>query len=316
MTDLPPQPIVNAFTVDVEDYYQVSAFESVVGRAEWDGYPSRVEANTDRLLGILGEFGVRGTFFVLGWEAERRPGMVRRIAAAGHEVASHGYDHRLVYDQTPVEFRDDVRNAKHLLEDTTGRAVTGYRAPSFSITRRSLWALDVLAEEGFAWDASIFPIHHDRYGIPNAPRHPFSVRQFSKVGPGLNSEAKMLAEPGLGSARQTVGAPPEQRGLIEIPASTIRLAGQNLPVGGGGYFRLLPYRWTSWSIRRVNTREGRPVVFYVHPWEVDPKQPRLSAGRLSRLRHYRNLGKTEPRLRRLLREFRFGGIGRALLGET
>jgi polysaccharide deacetylase family protein (PEP-CTERM system associated) len=266
-------------TVDVEDYYQVSAFESVVDRSRWDTYESRVEANTDRLLGIFAEFGVHATFFVLGWEAERRPGLVRRIASAGHEIASHGYGHRLVYDQTPEQFRDDVRKGKRLLEDVTGAAVVGYRAPSFSITRRSLWALDILIEEGYTWDASIFPIRHDRYGIPEAPRHPYMVRP----------------------------------GLIEVPASTIRLAGQNLPIGGGGYFRLLPYRWTRFGIRRLNVVEGKSAIFYLHPWELDPSQPRLNASVLSRLRHYRHLDQTESRLRRLLSDLRFDSVGTAVL---
>lgn len=267
-------PIINAMTVDVEDYYQVSAFERVVPREAWPTFESRVSANTDRLLGIFAEAGVRGTFFVLGWEAERDPAIVRRIAAAGHEVASHGTGHRLVYDQSPEEFREDVRRARGVLQAASGQAVNGYRAPSFSITGRSLWALDVLADEGYTYDTSIFPIRHDRYGIPTAPRHPHRVRP----------------------------------GLLEVPASTIRLAGQNLPVAGGGYFRLLPYWWTRFGIRRLNDAEGKPAIFYVHPWEVDPGQPRLDASRLSRFRHYRNLAETEGRLRRLLSEFQFGTI--------
>jgi polysaccharide deacetylase family protein (PEP-CTERM system associated) len=274
--------IVNAMTIDVEDYFQVSAFESVVAPDRWNEYESRVAANTDRVLGILADTGVRATFFVLGWVAERDPSIVRRIAAAGHEIASHGYGHRLVYDQTPAEFRDDVRRAKALLQDASGAPVLGYRAPSFSITGRSLWALDVLTEEGFRYDASIFPIRHDRYGIPSAPRHPYYARP----------------------------------GLLEIPASTIRLAGTNLPVGGGGYFRLLPYWWTRAGIRRLNLAEKRPAVFYLHPWEVDPGQPRLTGSRLSRFRHYRNLAKTEGRLRRLLGDFRFGTIAETVLAPA
>ena len=307
MADSPATPIVNAMTVDVEDYYQVSAFESVVDRSKWDSYESRVEANTERVLGILAEFGVRATFFVLGWEAERRPALVRRIAASGHEVASHGFGHRLVYDQTPAEFREDVRTSKRLLEDAIGRPVFGYRAPSFSITKRSLWALDVLIEEGYAWDASVFPIHHDRYGIPDAPRHPFRVPH------GVGQIAVDQAGRGLSAAlvESSVTGGPGQTGshLLEIPASTIRFAGQNVPVAGGGYFRLLPYRWTTFGIRRLNRSEGRPAIFYLHPWETDPGQPRLAAGRLSRFRHYRNLRLTGQRLRRLLGEHRFGTVG-------
>jgi polysaccharide deacetylase family protein (PEP-CTERM system associated) len=272
-------PIVNAMTIDVEDYFQVSAFERVVPRDRWHEYESRVAANTDRVLGILAEASVHATFFVLGWVAERDPSIVRRISAEGHEVASHGYGHRLVYDQTPDEFREDVRRAKSLLEDIIGKPVLGYRAPSFSVTERSLWALDVLIEEGFTYDASIFPIRHDRYGIPGAPRHPYVVRP----------------------------------GLLEVPGSTIRIAGTNLPIAGGGYFRLLPYCWTRFGIRRLNELEGRPAVFYMHPWEVDPEQPRLNGSRLSRFRHYRNLAETEGRLRRLLSDFRFDTIAGAIL---
>lgn len=271
-------PIVNAMTVDVEDYFQVSAFQGVVSRGQWDTFERRVAGNTDRLLGVFAEHGVHATFFVLGWVAEREPALVRRIAAAGHEIACHGYWHRLVYEQTLEAFRDDVRRAKGVLEEIGGQAVRGYRAPSFSITNRSLWALDVLAEEGFAYDASIFPIRHDRYGIPSAPRHPFVVRDA----------------------------------LVELPASTVRVAGLNLPVAGGGYFRLLPYSWTRWGVSRVNRSEGKPVVFYMHPWEIDPEQPRLNGSALSRFRHYHGLAETALRLRRLLADFRFDTSSRAL----
>jgi polysaccharide deacetylase family protein (PEP-CTERM system associated) len=294
-------------TIDVEDYFQVSAFERVVARDRWHEYESRVAANTDRVLGILAEADVRATFFVLGWVAERDASIVRRISAAGHEVASHGYGHRLVYDQTPEEFRADIRRAKGVLEQACGRPVLGYRAPSFSITERSLWALDVLAEEGFSYDASIFPIRHDRYGIPNAPRHPFRV----SVGVGRGfSPAK---EAGIGRGFSLADGAVDGPGLLEIPASTIRLGATNLPVGGGGYFRLLPYWWTRWGIRRLNMVEGKPAIFYLHPWEVDPDQPPLAGSRLSRFRHYRNLAETEIRLRRLLRDFRFGSIRETLL---
>jgi len=271
-------PIVNAMTIDVEDYFQVSAFDAVVTRDEWSTRPSRVVANTQRLLQLFEDAGVTATFFVLGWVADRFPALVTDLAKAGHEMASHGYSHHLVYNQTPAEFREDVRRAKAVIEDRSGRRVQGYRAPSYSITRRSLWALDVLVEEGYTYDASIFPIRHDRYGIPDAPRHPY-----------------MLA--------RRAGA------LAEAPPSTVRLGGMNLPVAGGGYFRLLPYWWTRWGIGRVNRQEGRPAIFYLHPWEIDPDQPRLEAGVVSRFRHYRNLDKTESRLRRLLAEFRFGTLG-------
>jgi polysaccharide deacetylase family protein (PEP-CTERM system associated) len=259
-------------TIDVEDYFHVSVFDGVIPRTAWTTLESRVEANTDRLLRMFEERGVSATFFVLGWVAERHPGLIRRIATAGHEVASHGYGHRLVYDQTPSAFRTDVRRAKAILEDAIGGKVAGYRAPSYSIVPRSLWALDVLMEEGYAYDASIFPIRHDRYGIPVSAREPYLIKR----------------------TRGTI---------VEAPASTVRLGPMNLPIAGGGYFRILPYAWTRWGIGRVNTREERPVIFYLHPWEIDPDQPRLSAGLLSRFRHYRNLAETEGRMRRLLADF-------------
>ena len=274
-------PVVNAMTIDVEDYFQVSAFEGIAPRHRWADFESRVCANTDRLLAIFDEMKVSGTFFVLGWVAERYPDLVRRIAAQGHEIASHGYAHRLVYDLTRDAFRDDVKRSKALLEEAAGVPVLGYRAPSFSVTPRSLWALDILIEEGFGYDASIFPIHHDRYGIPLSPRAPYLLEREKGV-------------------------------LIEAPGSAVRIGPMNVPVGGGGYFRLLPYRWTHWGISRINTKEERPVIFYLHPWEIDPSQPRLAAGRLSRLRHYRNLDQTEGRLRQLLRDFSFGTMRQIL----
>ena len=267
--------VVNAMTIDVEDYFQVSAFDDVVKRDEWEARPSRVVSNTMRLLQLFDDYSVKSTFFVLGWVADRFPGLVRDIAAAGHELASHGYAHRIVYSQTPHEFREDVRRAKGTIENVSAQVVSGYRAPSFSITKNSLWALDVLVEEGYRYDASIFPIRHDRYGIPDAPRH-----------------RHVLTRPG--------GT------LTEAPGSTVRVLGSNLPVAGGGYFRILPYWWTKWGIARLNRTEQQPAIFYLHPWEIDPGQPRLHASRLSRFRHYRNLDKAEPRLKRLMTDFRFG----------
>ena len=262
-------------TVDVEDYFQVSAFETHVSRGDWNRFESRVERNTQRLLARFGEAGVTATFFVLGWIGERYPGLVRRIAGAGHEIASHGYEHRLVYDMTPRQFAEDVRRTKCILESICGQPVIGYRAPSYSITRKSLWAFDVLLQEGYLYDASVFPIRHDRYGIPDAPRHPYRVqREFGSIW--------------------------------ELPGSTIRCAGQNVPIGGGGYFRLFPYGITRRAIKRVNRVERRPIMFYLHPWEIDPDQPRISASGLSRFRHYQNLAKTEARLLRLLTDFSFG----------
>jgi len=259
----------------------VSAFDDVVSRDAWPGMQSRVVANTERLLDLFDEYDVRSTFFVLGWVADRHPALVRAIVARGHELASHGYAHRLVYSQTEREFREDVRRAKGLLEDAGGVAVYGYRAPSFSVTSRSLWALDVLLEEQYRYDASIFPIRHDRYGIPDAPRWPHAIER------------------------------PAGR-VFEVPGSTVRLGGTNLPVAGGGYFRILPYAWTRFGISRVNRVERQPIVFYLHPWEIDPAQPRLPAGRLSRFRHYRNLHKTEHRLRRLMQDFQFASLASVL----
>ena len=273
--------IVNAMSVDVEDYFQVSVFDRTVPRADWERLESRVCANTGRLLDLFDEFSVRGTFFVLAWVAERHPGLVRDIAARGHEIASHGYGHRLIYEQTPEAFRADVRRARQLLEDTAGTRVEGYRAPSFSITDRSLWALDVLIEEGYRYDASIFPIRHDRYGLPNSPRHSYIIQR--KGG-----------------------------SILEFPASTVCIGSLNLPVAGGGYFRILPYGWTRWGMSRVNEVEHQPTVFYIHPWEIDADQPRLAAPWLGRFRHYRNLGKTESRLRSLLTDFRFGTVASLL----
>jgi polysaccharide deacetylase family protein (PEP-CTERM system associated) len=281
LANLSPR-IVNAMTIDVEDYYHASAFDAVVPFDQWGRLESRVCANTERLLGILDDAGVRATFFVLGWVAERHPALVRRIAGCGHEIASHSYRHRLVYRMSREEFREDLRRAKAAIESAAQVPVFGYRAPSYSITAESLWALDVLAEEGYAYDASIFPIHHDRYGIPGSPRHAFFV--------------------------ETGGVQ-----LLEIPGSTTRWAALNVPVGGGGYFRLLPYDVTRWGIRRINRREQRPVVFYLHPWELDPGQPRLKVGQPTRWRHYHNLDRTEARFRQLLRDFRFDSIVTTLL---
>jgi polysaccharide deacetylase family protein (PEP-CTERM system associated) len=273
--------VVNAMSVDVEDYFQASAFDRVVSRAGWDTFESRVVPNTERVLELFSEAGVLATFFVLGWVAHRFPALVRDIAAAGHEVASHGYHHQLLYTLTPAQLREDVRASKSALEQITGSPVLGFRAPSYSIVESSLWALDILIEEGYVYDASIFPIHHDRYGIPNAERHAHVLRRRSGT-------------------------------LVEMPASTLRLGSVNLPIAGGGYFRLLPYAWTRWGIGRVNRRERKPVVFYFHPWEIDPSQPRFAVGAASRFRHYTGLDRTSDRLRRLLGEFRFTSVADVL----
>jgi polysaccharide deacetylase family protein (PEP-CTERM system associated) len=276
------ESIVNAFSVDVEDYFQVANLASAITRDSWSGRESRVERNTECVLGLLAERGIQGTFFVLGWIAERHPGLVKRIAKAGHEVASHGFSHQLIYRQSPEEFREETLRSKRLLEDLVGASVLGYRAASFSITRQSLWALDVLVDAGFRYDSSIFPIRHDRYGIPGAS-----------------------PEPGMLTA-------PSGRTLVEFPMSAASFFGLRVPVSGGGYFRLLPYRITRSGLRQINERHQRPFTFYLHPWEVDPAQPRVKVGRLARFRHYTNLHRCEQRLRKLLEEFRFAPMREVL----
>ena len=267
----------NAMTVDVEDWFQVQAFASTISRDAWDSFPSRVEANTDRFLQMFADAGAQATFFTLGWVADRHPALVRRIVAGGHELASHGYAHGLVHAQTPDAFRDDVGRARRLLEDVGGVAVRGYRAPTFSIDARTPWAYDVLADEGHSYSSSIYPIRHDLYGMPDAPRVPH------RVGDGR---------------------------LLEIPMTTVRLAGRNLPCSGGGYFRLLPYAVFRAGLRRVNGREGARGMFYTHPWEIDPGQPRVAAPRMARFRHYVNMSRTDGRVRRLLRDFGWDRVDR------
>ncbi len=274
---------LNAFSVDVEDYFQVAALENVVDRRDWDGFELRVERNMRRLLEIFERHGVRSTLFLLGWVAERRPRLVRDALAAGHELAVHGYDHRCVTSLTPREFRADVRRTKDIVEQIAGVEVIGYRAPNYSIVEETMWAMEVLLEEGFRYDSSIFPIHHDRYGVPRAPRFPWTIR----------------ADDGAA--------------LVEAPISTVRLAGLNLPFVGGGYLRHLPLWYILWGMRRVNEVERRPAIVYLHPWEIDPDQPRQPAGPLTRLRHYRNLHRTEERLEALFGRYRFTTV-REVLG--
>jgi polysaccharide deacetylase family protein (PEP-CTERM system associated) len=265
--------VPNALTIDVEEYFQVEALAQRVDRAEWDRLESRVAPETDRLLDLFARHGVHGTFFTLGWVARRHPDLVRRIVAAGHELACHGDAHRMITQMSREDFRDDIRRAKHTLEDLTGARVEGYRAPTFSVVRETLWALDVLRDEGFTYDASVFPIVHDRYGIADFPRHPHRLTD----GPGA--------------------------GLVEFPSSTLRIAGRNLPLGGGGYLRLLPLAYTLHGLRRI-APEG-PFMVYLHPWEIDAHQPRFGLGRLATLRGYHNLGDTEARLATLLEAFPF-----------
>jgi polysaccharide deacetylase family protein (PEP-CTERM system associated) len=272
-----PIALINALTVDVEDYFQVSAFDGHVHRDSWDRMPSRIERNVDQLLQLLDDRRARATFFTLGWVAQRHPSLIRRIVAQGHELASHGYGHRRASDLDHTAFSDDIRRAKGLLEDLGGAAVIGYRAPSFSINKGNLWAFDCIAAAGYRYSSSVYPVQHDHYGMPDAPRFPYRVRD----------------------------------GLMEIPVTTTRLLGRNLPAGGGGYFRLAPYNVSRWAIARVNRQEQRPAIFYFHPWEIDPEQPRVNGvGVKTRFRHYLNLHRTKARLSRLLTDFQWDRVDR------
>ena len=266
--------IKNALTVDVEDYFHVSAFAKSIKLSDWDTQPLRVEKNTQRMMDLFDEAQVKATFFVLGWVAERNRSLVCEIAERGHEVACHGYSHQLVYNQTPEIFRDETVRSKALLEDIIQQPVIGYRAASYSITRKSMWALDILAEAGFQYDSSIFPVRHDRYGIPDAIEvpHVFTTEKGAS--------------------------------LVEFPLSTAKIFNYKLPVAGGGYFRLYPYSLSKAGLKQINRRQ-QAFVFYLHPWEIDPEQPRIEAGWFSRFRHYNNLDKCEYRLQRLLTDFEF-----------
>ena len=272
----------NALTVDVEDYFQVEAFASTIDRSDWEALPRRVESNTERLLEIFGETRARATFFVLGWVAARHPRLARRIVAEGHELASHGFGHLRADRQTPDEFRDDVRRSKQVLEDLGGVSVRGYRAPTFSLGRDTTWAHAILLEEGYQYSSSVYPVKHDLYGTPGAPRTPFAPLP----------------------------------GMIEIPLTTVRFLRIELPASGGGYFRLLPYSLSREFVKRASRMHRSPAIFYVHPWEIDPNQPRQAAAPfLSRFRHYLNLGRTEPRLRRLLGDFTWTRMDELFLSD-
>lgn len=264
--------IINAMTVDVEDYFQVSAFEKTIDRNQWENIPCRVDRNMDRILNLFAEKEIKATFFTLGWVAERYPDLVRRIVKEGHELASHGYSHTRVTQQSPQEFRADIQKAKKLLEDISGVAVKGYRAPSYSIGADNLWALDDLHEAGYRYSSSIYPVKHDLYGMPEASRFAFRPRG--------------------------------EQGILEIPITTIRFGNKNLPCGGGGFFRLYPYAVSRWALRKVNNAEQQSGMFYFHPWEIDPDQPRQQGINFkTRFRHYLNLGRMENRLQALLRDF-------------
>jgi polysaccharide deacetylase family protein (PEP-CTERM system associated) len=270
-----PRRIVNGLSVDVEDWFQVGAFEQVIARDAWDGLPLRVADNVARILDLFAEADVKATFFTLGWIAQRHPAMMRRIADAGHEIASHGWDHARVHTLDRARFGADIARARKVLEDASGTAVTGYRAPSFSIDRRTPWAYHELAEQGYAYSSSVAPIAHDHYGWPDAPRFAFHPLPWGS--------------------------------LVELPVTTAILGGRRVAAGGGGFFRVLPYAFSRWAIRQVNRQEGRPAVFYFHPWEVDPAQPRVpNASMRSKLRHYTNLSKMAGKLGELVHEFEWG----------
>lgn len=280
--------MINALTIDVEDYFHVTAFERQIKPDEWDTYPLRVEGNTLRILDMLDEFALRATFFVLGWVAERLPGLVREIHRRGHEIACHGYGHQLIYRLSPQEFRKDISKAKTILEDICGERVHGYRAPSYSITTESLWALDILVEEGFSYDSSIFPITHDIYGIPGGKRFPHEITTHAGK-------------------------------IQEFPISTfpLQVGGwqSRLPIAGGGYLRLFPVALVARAIQAINTKEKQPVIVYFHPWEIDPQQPRIKASLKSCFRHYLNLERMELKIRHLLDNFRFSSA-KDILGQA
>ena len=276
--------IINAMSVDVEEYFQVSAFEKHIDRGDWERLPGRAEASVDRILALFSDQGVKATFFTLGWMAERHPKMVKRIVDDGHELASHGWSHVRVTEQSPGEFRQDVVRTRSLLEDLSGQPVRGYRAASYSIGADNLWALDILGETGHRYSSSIFPIRHDLYGMPEAPRFAF--------------------RPGEG-------------GLLEVPITTVELMGRKIPCGGGGWFRFFPYQFSRWAIDHVNRRERQPAVFYFHPWEIDSEQPRQQGlGFKTRFRHYLNLERMEQRLTRLLQDFSWGRMDSIFLEST
>jgi polysaccharide deacetylase family protein (PEP-CTERM system associated) len=277
--------IVNGLSVDVEDWFHVGAFEDVIARGDWDAIASRVEDNVARILDMFAAAEVSATFFTLGWVAKRHPALIRRIADAGHEIASHGSDHARVFNFTPKQFGEDLKIARAILEDASGQMVSGYRAPSFSIDKRNLWAFEELAAQGYAYSSSVAPITHDHYGWREAPRFAFHPLPGSE--------------------------------LIEIPVTTAILGGRRVAAGGGGFFRVLPYAFSRWAIRQVNRRDERPAVFYFHPWEIDPDQPRVANASIrSKLRHYTNLDKMADKLRELVLEFRWGRMDELARGEA
>lgn len=337
----------NILTIDIEDYFQVHAFSSVIKFEDWGSYESRIERNTDRILEILNSFrssqdvvrsrfnstqnselstqnSPKGSFFVLGWIAERYPGLIRRIQKEGHEIACHGYAHQLIYNQSRDEFKQDIKRAKGILEDITGCEVIGYRAPSYSIKNKSQWAFEVLVEEGFKYDSSIFPIRHDFYGMPNAPRFPFIISlngtnnyEFSALNYELGDSKLITQNSKLNINNSITHSLINSNSLIEFPISTVRILGQNIPISGGGYFRLFPYSIFKRGLKRINEVEQKPFIFYIHPWEIDPEQPRVNGlSSRSKFRHYVNLTKAENKFKRLLADFQFSTIRQILIQNS
>ncbi|WP_101760250.1 XrtA system polysaccharide deacetylase [Oceanicoccus sp. KOV_DT_Chl] len=284
LTSQPPKKsVLHAMTIDVEDYYHVSAFNSVIKPDNWSDWPSRVEKNTHQLLDLFDTHAVKSTFFVLGWVADKYPSLVKELANRGHEIASHGWSHQLIYNQSPTEFKAETARSKDVIEELAQTPVTGYRAASYSITKRSLWALDILAELGFTWDSSIFPVHHDRYGISGSPQSPYMIQ---------TSSGQLIKE---------------------FPLTTARVLGLAIPAAGGGYFRQYPYALSKWLFQRASQNSAKPLIFYLHPWEIDPEQPRVPGiSPLSKFRHYTNLQRCETRLEQLLNDFQFGSVSQSL----
>jgi polysaccharide deacetylase family protein (PEP-CTERM system associated) len=338
----------NILTIDLEDYFQVYAFSDVIKFDDWGTYECRIQRNTDRLLNILSSsfrtphsalrIPVKATFFVLGWIAERYPSLIRRIQKEGHEIACHGYAHKLIYTQSREEFRQDIKKSKAILEGITGSEVMGFRAPNYSITNKSQWAFEVLAEEGFKYDSSIFPIRHDFYGMPDAPRFPFLISlngasnvEFSMLNVELNTfrNSKLITQNSQLLTQNSAFKPQSSvlevnsklntqnsKFIVEVPLSTVKLFGQNVPISGGGYFRLFPYSIIRKGLKSINEKENKPFIFYLHPWELDFEQPRIKEVSLrSRFRHYVNLNKTEFKFKRLLSDFQFSSI-KEILGDN
>jgi polysaccharide deacetylase family protein (PEP-CTERM system associated) len=362
--------MLNILTIDIEDYFQVHAFSDIIKFEDWDNFECRIERNTDRLLKILNgvTHKVQATFFILGWIAERYPSLVKRIQEESHEIACHGYAHKLIYTQSEEEFRQDIRKAKAILEDITGSEVIGYRAPSYSITNKSQWAFEILAEEGFKYDSSIFPIRHDFYGMPDAPRFPFavslngnsnvefSILNFESNTASLNNgntaapnislthslinPSSDLSEPqhcSTAALNNSFTHSPNNsipnhskliiqtsklnvqnsQFIIEFPLSTVKVFGQNFPISGGGYFRLFPYSLIKKGLKCINQRENKPFIFYMHPWEIDPNQPRINGLSFrSKFRHYVNLDRTKIKFRKLLKDFKFSTIRQILIQNS